>query len=159
MMNQPTVGVTVVVVNKEGTKVLVGCRKNGYASGIWCLTGGKVDMNESIKQAAIRETKEETNLDLNPNTFSFLSTITEDIFPQQSHHYISIWVVANTLDDSKLQNMEPDKHVPWQWMYPEDIPEPNWYPMKDIIKKIADLERIHPWEGLINHEIITSINS
>ncbi len=55
--------VTVVVVEYEG-KILLGKRNMNPARGMWSFFGGYVDRGEKLEEAAIREVKEETNLDV-----------------------------------------------------------------------------------------------
>ena len=55
----PSVGVTVVVM--QGEKVLL-TRREDFA--VWCLPGGAVDPQEAVEQAALREVREETGLDV-----------------------------------------------------------------------------------------------
>lgn len=52
---------TVCVVVTEEEKVLLTKRSDFH---IWCLPSGGVDDGETVMQAAIRETKEETGLDV-----------------------------------------------------------------------------------------------
>ncbi len=46
----------------SGNKVLLVKRKRGFKSGIWNAPGGKVELGESIEEAAVREVMEETGL-------------------------------------------------------------------------------------------------
>jgi 8-oxo-dGTP diphosphatase len=55
--------VTVVVIEHEG-KILLGRRNMNPARGMWSFFGGYVDRGEKLEDAAIREVKEETNLDV-----------------------------------------------------------------------------------------------
>ena len=55
--------VTVVVIQNEG-KVLLGRRNMEPARGLWSFISGYVDRGEKVEEAAIREVKEETNLDV-----------------------------------------------------------------------------------------------
>ncbi len=48
----------------RGTRVLIAERGNGPMRGSWSLPGGKVEPGETAAAAAIREIKEETNLDV-----------------------------------------------------------------------------------------------
>jgi 8-oxo-dGTP diphosphatase len=50
-----------VFIRKEGTILLV---KQDYGKQYWSLPGGVMEAGESIDQAAIREVKEETGLDI-----------------------------------------------------------------------------------------------
>jgi len=52
--------VTAVVTNDVGELLLVHKTDNG----LWALPGGGMDPGESIAQAAVRETKEETGMDI-----------------------------------------------------------------------------------------------
>src|SRR5438874_1375615 len=55
--------VTVVVVQHEG-RFLLGRRNIDPGKGLWSFIGGYVDRGEKVEEAAIREVKEETNLDV-----------------------------------------------------------------------------------------------
>jgi ADP-ribose pyrophosphatase YjhB (NUDIX family) len=50
------------IVVKEG-KILLQRRSN---TGLWALPGGTMEIGETIGEAAIRETKEEAGLDVEP---------------------------------------------------------------------------------------------
>ncbi|NQU99054.1 NUDIX hydrolase [Candidatus Woesearchaeota archaeon] len=59
---RPRVGAA-VLVEHEG-KLLLGERNKVNANGLWIIPGGGVDFGETLEEAAIREIKEETNLDV-----------------------------------------------------------------------------------------------
>jgi ADP-ribose pyrophosphatase YjhB (NUDIX family) len=50
-----------VVFDAERTKILLTRRSD---NGRWCLPGGHFEAGESVTEAAVRETKEETGLDV-----------------------------------------------------------------------------------------------
>ena len=52
-----------VIVEKDG-RFLLGERNKKNKRGFWLFPGGRVNYGETIKNAAIRETKEETGLDI-----------------------------------------------------------------------------------------------
>ncbi len=58
----PRVGSAVLV--EKGGKFLLGKRNKKNYRGYWVFPGGGVRWGETIKDAAIREIKEETNLDV-----------------------------------------------------------------------------------------------
>lgn len=64
---KPRVG-SAVLVEHEG-KFLLGKRNKTNAFGKWIIPGGGVDFGETIQEAAIREIKEETNLDVELTSF------------------------------------------------------------------------------------------
>jgi 8-oxo-dGTP diphosphatase/2-hydroxy-dATP diphosphatase len=43
----------------RGDEVLIAMKKRGFGKGFWNGVGGKVDSEETVEQAAIRETREE----------------------------------------------------------------------------------------------------
>lgn len=55
--------VTVVVVEHEG-KIMLGKRNIDPGRGMWSIPGGYVNRGERLEAAAVREIKEETNLDV-----------------------------------------------------------------------------------------------
>ena len=59
----PIPAVRLIVPNDSG-KVLVVRRARGtHASGDWCLPGGMIDYGETVKNACMRELREETGLE------------------------------------------------------------------------------------------------
>jgi len=60
--NSLVVAVTAVVTNDEGELLLQKRTDNE----LWSLPGGAMDIGESIREAVIREVKEETTLDVEP---------------------------------------------------------------------------------------------
>ena len=56
--------VVTVVVIQRGDTVLLGRRNMEPALGMWSFVSGYVDRGEKVEEAAIREVKEETNLDV-----------------------------------------------------------------------------------------------
>jgi 8-oxo-dGTP diphosphatase len=62
---RPAVTVDAVIVTRERTpRVLLIRRKDDPFAGTWAIPGGFVDMDESLEQAARRELREETGLDV-----------------------------------------------------------------------------------------------
>ena len=56
--------VVAVVLVEQGDKILVGRRNIEPGKGKWSFPGGYVDRGERVEDAARREVKEETNLDI-----------------------------------------------------------------------------------------------
>ena len=59
---QPRVGIGAVVFHQD--RVLLVKRKNPPAQGEWAIPGGKVRLGESLQQAAEREIREETGIEI-----------------------------------------------------------------------------------------------
>lgn len=57
----PAVGVAAIIIHDN--KILLG-KRNGSYSGLWCIPCGYVEYYEDVREALIREIKEETNLEI-----------------------------------------------------------------------------------------------
>ena len=104
---------------KRNTQVFAGIRKNSHGSGTIALPGGHLEMFESWEECAIREVKEETDLNVHRVVFGH---VTNDPMVSEGKHYITIFMTAevNVLPDQQdhddaltPKNMEPHKCVGW----------------------------------------------
>ena len=79
------------------------------------LPGGYLELNETWEECAVREIKEETNLDIENIQFVH---VTNDrcIDGSINKHYITIFVSGSVKEPSApLMNMEPHKCAGWEW--------------------------------------------
>ncbi len=125
---RPKVGLGVCVV-KDG-KVLLGQRLNAHGDGTWSFPGGHLEFAESFEECARREVAEETGLIIKNLRFV---TATNDIFPKENKHYITIYVCADW-SKGKPHVLEPDKMIKWQWFEWDELPQPLFIPLQNLIK-------------------------
>lgn len=123
---RPHVGVG-IIIEKEG-KVLLLKRKGDHDPGTWSFPGGKLEFFEDIENCAIRETKEETDLDIFDTK---IDRITNDIFEKYQSHYITIYVKAEFKGVPKI--MEPDKCSDMKWFFWDNLPKELFLPTKNYI--------------------------
>ncbi len=131
------VGVGVMI--KDGNKILLGHRsaKRKDTGGIfepdtWTLPGGKQEYDETVEETAIREIKEETNLDIkDPEVFS----VSDDFQPDR--HFVTIEMITEEYS-GELKIMEPTKEDDWQWFDLNDLPNNIYSPSRVFIEKYKE---------------------
>jgi len=87
--DQPVVGVGAVIVS-DG-RMLLEKRSNEPSKGKWTIPGGLVDLGESTEQAVIRETKEETCLDVeDPRLIDVVDNVDLDEKGRVMYHFVIV---------------------------------------------------------------------
>jgi 8-oxo-dGTP diphosphatase len=127
MENIPRIGVGVIIKNAK--QVLLLRRKNVHGEGSWSTPGGHLDYNESPEVCAIREVKEETNLNI--ETAKFIA-ITNDIFITENKHYITIWMESEYVNGTPILNA-PYESDAIDWFYWDKLPQPLFIPFKNLV--------------------------
>ncbi|EQC35040.1 hypothetical protein SDRG_07280 [Saprolegnia diclina VS20] len=109
----PRVGVGVLIYSpKYPGCVLIGVRKGSHGAGKLALPGGHLEFGESWEECAIREVKEETNLDIANPTLAYT---TNDYMVADEKHYITIFMQATITATQVPELTEPDKCEGWVW--------------------------------------------
>lgn len=83
----PYVGVGCLVFNGDRILLVLG------REGLWSPPGGHLDFGESPFAAAVRETREETGVEVSNVEFV---AMTNDLLADVDKHYITIWMRAET---------------------------------------------------------------
>jgi 8-oxo-dGTP diphosphatase len=126
---RPETGIGVCII--KNNKVLLGKRKNAHGEGCWSFPGGHLEMFETWKSCAEREALEETGLKIK-NTRFF--GVTNDIFYKEWKHYVTIFMMAD-YDSGNLKIMEPEKCLEWKWFSWQNLPEPLFLPIENLIRQ------------------------
>lgn len=119
--NQIKIGVGVLVF-KDG-KLLLGKRKAAHGAGEYSGPGGHVEYMESWLDAAKREVKEETGLEITNIKFNCLINLKK----YAPRHYVDIGLIADWVG-GEPQNLEPNKKANWHWYNLDDLPKPLFGP-------------------------------
>lgn len=132
----PTKTASLTILEKEGKILLIRRFATGFADGLYTLPSGKVDENESFTEAAIRETLEEVNVEIELTDLKSAHIMFERRDKEKEnwiHHFFLVkkW-------HGEIKNMEPHKCDDIQWFYINKLPS-NILPfVKYAIEKIYE---------------------
>ena len=121
-------GVAVVITHRH--KILFGKRKSGENGFEWQLPGGWIERGESPGQAARREVREETGLQLQEVRFVGISN---NVFSAQKHS-ISLYFEAECADVRTLIVGENSKCIAWEWRNWVDLTGHLYLPLRQFRK-------------------------
>lgn len=99
---RPNFRVSVIIINEKEEILLVQHRKATRL--YWVLPGGRIEYGENFADCAVRELKEETNLDIEFGKVVYLS---EAIAPDRSRHIINIYATGKVLGGEMKVGDEP----------------------------------------------------
>lgn len=111
----PGVGAAVLLEDEAGRVLLVKRGRGATKPGLWCVPCGFVDYGEEIREAAAREVREETGLDVE---------VGEPIFVASNFHdpeklTVGIWFDGRILSGVARAG---DDAVEVGWFRPDDLP-------------------------------------
>jgi len=103
---EPTVGV--FIFNQQGKLLLLRSHK---WPGVYVVPGGHVELGERLEEAAVREAKEETGLDIHDLEFiNFQEFIYDPAFWKQ-RHFIFFDFIAKTEGTQVVLNDEAQEYI------------------------------------------------
>ncbi|KAK9054191.1 hypothetical protein SSX86_025269 [Deinandra increscens subsp. villosa] len=125
----PEVGVGVFIL--KDNKILLGRRRSLYvAANTYGLPAGHLELGETYEECAAREVKEETGLDI--KNIELLTT--NNLYHNATHLDIT-YLRAHLSDPNQTpQNIEPDKCEGWEWYDLNNLPEPMFGPLKEMLR-------------------------
>jgi 8-oxo-dGTP diphosphatase len=126
MSKMPRVGVGIIIT--KGDQVLLLRRKNVHGAGSWSMPGGHLDFGESLEECAIREAKEETNVDVTNVTFR---AVTNDVFEVEGKHFVTIWMQGRYAAGEPVVNAA-DEMAEVGWFAWDALPEPLFLPFRHL---------------------------
>jgi len=121
-IERPKVGLGVIIINKAGM-VLIGKRKGSHAQK-YSIPGGHLELGETFEYGAIREIKEETDLDIiDPQVIAVTNSL--ETYREEGKHFVSVILLAKKYS-GEPKIMEPEKCEKWIWVDPHKLPEPHF---------------------------------
>lgn len=143
---RPRVRVAGVLIENERI-LLIEHSKN--EKKYWLVPGGGVDWGESTAESLIREYKEETNLDIEVESFLFLS---ETVAPDKKKHVVNLYFKIKRKscsgENMKLGNEEMLTDL--RFFTKDEITDIKLYPnIKEQLVQLLNKEKIVPYLGLL----------
>ena len=109
---EPTVGV--FIFNQQGELLLLQSHK---WPGAYVIPGGHVELGERIEEAAVREAKEETGLDIYDLEFITFQQFIYDPAFWKHRHFIFFDYAAKTNSTDVVLNNEAQEYI---WIEPKE---------------------------------------
>ncbi|MUK88651.1 NUDIX domain-containing protein [Ornithinibacillus sp. L9] len=122
----------VLLFDEKNEKVLM-VKNRGQNSSYYTLPGGAVECGETIEEAAIREVKEETGLDVK---LGGIFTVSEAFFEERGHHAI-VFTFNGEIIGGEISISFPEEIEKVTWME-ADLAENHIHipkELKGLIKK------------------------
>lgn len=126
--NRPFIGIGVIVI--KNNKILLLKRKGSHGENTWNFPGGHLEFNEGFESCALREVKEEANIEIKNLRYG---PYTNDIFPKEKKHYVTLFIVADW-KSGKAKIGEPEKCTQIGWFKWNNLPQPLFIPIKNLLK-------------------------
>jgi ADP-ribose pyrophosphatase len=119
--DQPQVAVGAIVFQKK--KVLLVRRGHPPAKGLWSIPGGKIELGETLQEAAEREIREETGINIRARdpVFTF-DVVDRDDMGRIRFHYVIVDLIADYIN-GELQS--GDDAAEARWVSPEEMNKMN----------------------------------
>ena len=112
------VGVGAFIINDKN-ELLLQKRAVPAEKDHWCIPGGRLEMFETLEHAVIRETKEETDLDIKVIK---LMGICDHIIKEENAHWVATSYLCK-IEEGTPKIMEPEKASDMKWFNLDELPE------------------------------------
>ena len=112
----------VFLVGDEG--VCLGMKKRGFGTGLWNGYGGKVEANEDVCTAAIRELQEESGVVANEKNLREVAEL-NFFLADGTHIFVTVFLLFTWNGEPvETEEMKPDwfnvDHIPYETMWEDD---------------------------------------
>lgn len=140
----------------RGDEVLLAMKKRGFGEGKWNGIGGKVDKDESLIEALIRESQEE--IDVTPITYKERARIIFDEYHNQTRKQLKVhtficdkWKGVPSESEEMKPRWFNKNELPYKKMWADD---PYWLPLVLVGKKLKCKFKLSETGKIESSEII-----
>lgn len=120
-----------VILIRDG-KILMGRRLHtGWQDGNYGLLSGHLEPKETLTEAILRETEEETSIKLEEEKLKFVHVM------HRKFCYIDFFFVAQSFK-GEAKILEPDKCSEWKWFPINSLPENTIPSIRHVIKNYQE---------------------
>jgi 8-oxo-dGTP diphosphatase len=128
----PLVGVGAIII--EGDRVLLVKRAHPPIQGQWSIPGGVLEVGEMVREAAVREAREETGLIVEPGELlGVYDRILRDPEKRVQYHYVLIDFFCRHVGGELLAASDADEV---RWFTREELPDLSLAEdTQDVIRK------------------------
>lgn len=140
LVYQPRIGCAIIAYcqGKVLTCLRTNCRD---MNGLWQFPGGAIEIGETARDAAFRESIEETTLRIDVPLHRLGTGIGAT---SEGHPHITTFFFCEFKKHPKPYNSEPHKHGDWEWVSIEELTtRPLIELMRPFMGMISDLEKSH----------------
>lgn len=118
-MSHTLVGYALLMLMQDDSVLMLKRSANSsFEPGAFSLPGGRVEKNESFKQAVIREASEELGITINSEDLEFAHTF----YRRGGQHELVACIFKCTKWQGNPYNKEPEKHDILEWVNFDHLP-------------------------------------
>lgn len=136
-MRTPILYGSVHILFYRNDEVLLLKRQNtGFQDGNWSVVAGRMDGNEEVVAAAIREAKEEAGVDIDPDQLEIIGMMHRK---NTTSEWVDFFLKARDWR-GEISNMEPEK-----------CEQLTWFPVSELPSEMVSYIRVaieHKQDGL-----------
>ncbi len=134
-------------------RILLAMKKRGFGEGLWNGVGGKLNDNETIEQAAVRECQEE--IGVTPRSMDKVALLTFMDQTSMGEMLVSVF----TCRDWEGEPTESEEMKP-QWYKTNELPfglmwqdDPHWLPRVIAGEKLKGIFSFDQDNNLLNYQV------
>lgn len=126
----------ILLLFEKQNQVLLLRRSNSavFGAGMLSIPGGKIEHNESARQAAVREAYEELGVQVHVDDLEFVHLL--DRQGETEQLFVVVFRAKKWLGE--LSNKEPEKHSEMGWFSKDTLPDDLLSAHVQVIQKIHE---------------------